>query len=107
MERTVPIKINALGLSGIVDTIVVSEEIGSEKPDERNFKVIEHTFPNYNYVYIADNLRKDFISPNQLGWNSIGLIDNGLNMHFDGHRYFHKKTAPNAFVTCFGEINVV
>ncbi|MEO1013294.1 MAG: HAD family hydrolase, partial [Bacteroidota bacterium] len=81
-------KISALGLSKIVDKIVISGEIGSEKPNETNYRIIEETFPGFDYIYIADNLRKDFITPNRLGWNSIGLVDNGSNMHFDGHLYF-------------------
>lgn len=106
-KSTQTIKLKALGILPLVDKIVISEEIGSEKPDERNYRIIEEAFPECNYLYMADNLRKDFISPNILGWNSIGLVDNGFNMHYDGHLYFNKERRPKSFVTSFKEINIV
>lgn len=104
---TQTVKLKALGIYEIVDKIVISEEVGSEKPDEQNYRIIENAFPNCNYLYMADNLRKDFISPNRLGWNTVGLVDNGLNMHFDGHLYFEDSHRPQNFVTSFFEINIV
>ncbi|SDE76190.1 putative hydrolase of the HAD superfamily [Pricia antarctica] len=100
-------KLKALDIIDRVDKIVVSEEVGSEKPDERNYRIIEEAFPDCTYLYMADNLRKDFIAPNKLGWQTLGLIDNGLNMHFDGHGYFDKSHMPQQFVTSFEEINIV
>ncbi len=100
-------KLKALDIIDRVDKIVVSEEVGSEKPDERNYRIIEEAFPDGTYLYMADNLRKDFIAPNKLGWQTLGLIDNGLNMHFDGHSYFDKSHMPQQFVTSFEEINIV
>ncbi len=100
-------KLNALDIIDRVDKIVISEEVGSEKPDERNYRIIEQAFPDCTYLYMADNLRKDFIAPNKLGWQTVGLIDNGLNMHFDGHKYFDKTNKPQQFVTSFEEINIV
>lgn len=29
----------------------------------------------------GDNLRKDFITPNKLGWKTICLLDDGRNIH--------------------------
>ena len=100
-------KLNALDIIDRIDKIVISEEVGSEKPDERSYRIIEQAFPDCTYLYMADNLRKDFIAPNKLGWQTVGLIDNGLNMHFDGHKYFDKTNKPQQFVTSFEEINIV
>lgn len=100
-------KLKALGITDLIDKIVISEEIGSEKPAIRNYKLIEEVFKDCIYLYMADNLRKDFISPNLLGWQTLGLVDNGLNMHFDGHLYFDKEHAPQAFVHSFNEINII
>ena len=104
---TQTVKIKALGIYEIIDKIVISEEVGSEKPNKKNFQIIENTFPNCSYLYMADNLRKDFISPNELGWKTLGLADNGLNMHYDGHLYFDENHKPQAFVSSFTEINVL
>lgn len=101
------VKLDALGITSMVDKIIISEEIGSEKPEERNYLLIEEAFPNHSYLYMADNLRKDFISPNKLEWNSIGLVDNGLNMHYDSHLYYTENCSPKNFVTSFKEINII
>jgi putative hydrolase of the HAD superfamily len=106
-KSTQTVKIKALGILPLLDKIVISEEIGSEKPDLNNYLIIEKTFPDCNYLYMADNLRKDFITPNTLGWQTIGLIDNGLNMHYDGHLYFDPAQRPKSFVTSFKELNIV
>ncbi len=106
-KTTQRVKLKALDLIDRVDKIIISEEVGSEKPDERNYRIIEETFTDCTYLYMADNLRKDFIAPNKLGWQTVGLIDNGLNMHFDGHKYFDKSHMPQQFVSSFEEINVV
>ena len=100
-------KIEALGLLDYIDTIIISEETGFEKPERHNYKIIEETFPNGNYWYIADNIRKDFLAPNQMGWKSIGLIDNGLNIHHDSHLHFDIKKSPKYLVLSFEEIKIV
>lgn len=100
-------KIHALGLTKVMDKIVISEDIGSEKPDERNFKTIELQLPATNYYYIADNLRKDFIAPNNRGWKTIGLLDNGMNIHPDSHLYMDRRHMPHEFISSFKEINIL
>jgi len=74
-------KIKALGIENYFDKIVVSEEIGTEKPHINNFKTFETTFGNGQYYYIGDNIKKDFITPNKLKWTTICLKDIGLNVH--------------------------
>lgn len=100
-------KLEALGLLGFIDKIVISEETGSEKPEEKNYRIIEEAFENCIYCYVAENIRKDFIAPNRLGWKTIGLIDNGLNIHHDGYLYFDRIEMPQDFVLSFEEINIV
>ncbi|MDG1697383.1 MAG: HAD-IA family hydrolase [Polaribacter sp.] len=77
-------KIKALGLKTYMDFIVVSEEIGSEKPSLKNYQIFEDKFAEKEskFLYIGDNLKKDFVTPNKLGWDSIFLRDKkGLNVH--------------------------
>ena len=100
-------KLEALGIVALIDKVVISEEIGSEKPDERNYRIMEEAFADCSYLFMADNLRKDFITPNQRGWKTLGLIDNGLNMHFDSHKYCDKRHSPQGWVTSFEEINII
>ena len=100
-------KIIALGLEEYTDKIVISEETGFEKPNRHNFKCIENFFPNATYYYIADNLKKDFIAPNELGWHTIGLIDNGLNVHHNSYQYFQVTHRPQNFILSIAELVVV
>ena len=73
-------KLKALKIEDLFDKIIVSEEFGSTKPDERNFKIfLENDIEEY--YYIADNTKKDFVTPNKLGWTSICLLDQGSNIH--------------------------
>ncbi len=73
-------KIRALGIEDLFDKIVISEEFGSTKPDLRNFEAF-HVFGPGEYFYVSDNVNKDFIAPNQLGWKTICLMDAGRNIH--------------------------
>lgn len=73
-------KLKALKIEDLFDKIIVSEEFGSTKPDERNFKIfLENDIEEY--YYIADNTKKDFVTPNKLGWTSICILNKGFNIH--------------------------
>ena len=74
-------KLRQLGLLDNLDALVISEEVGVEKPDGRGFEKIQKHFNCSEYYYIGDNYHKDFLSPNKLGWHTIALKDNGLNIH--------------------------
>ncbi|MFI1743919.1 HAD family hydrolase [Thalassobellus sediminis] len=104
-EITQTNKINKLGLKKFLDLIVISEVVGTEKPNENNYKIIESHFPNYNYIYIGDNIKKDFITPNIRKWKTVGLIDNGLNIHNDDSFFISEKPfLPNYFINSYNEI---
>jgi len=79
----------------------------TEKPDENNFRIIEDTFPDCSYTYIADNFKKDFITPNKRNWNSIGLLDNGKNIHNNTYDYANNIYSPKNLITRINEIAVV
>lgn len=76
-------KIHALGLDKYInDNIIISEEVGSEKPSSANYEMFSKSCkPNSRFVYVGDNPSKDFITPNRLGWITIGLKDDGRNIH--------------------------
>jgi len=73
-------KIKALGLETVFDKIIISEEFGSEKPNEKNYRAFM-AVQDMDFYYIADNPGKDFITPNKLGWKTICILDNGHNIH--------------------------
>ena len=76
-------KINKLGLTNyfVNENIIISEEFGFSKPDIEPYKYFMGRYPDSNFIYIGDNTQKDFIAPKLLGWLSIGLVDNGKNIH--------------------------
>ena len=76
-------KIRALGLLQYMeeDNILISEAHGHQKPDAYAFRMIEHLHGNCDYLYVGDNPNKDFLAPNQLGWRTFCLKDNGRNIH--------------------------
>jgi putative hydrolase of the HAD superfamily len=76
-------KIEVLGLYKYIDSDnnIISEEFGSEKPDVRNYQYFMDKYPQSEFVYIADNPCKDFVTPNKLGWMTIGLLNDSRNIH--------------------------
>lgn len=73
-------KIKALDIESLFDLIVISEEFGSEKPSEANYKIFDK-FGTKDFYYIGDNVSKDFITPNKLGWQSLCLMGTIENIH--------------------------
>lgn len=74
-------KLKALGLDNCFKNIIISEEIGSEKPDKRNFEKAILNTKGDQCFYIGDNTKKDFITPNKMDWTTICLKDQGQNIH--------------------------
>lgn len=100
-------KLEGLGILHFIDKIIISEEIGSEKPNVANFKAVENSISRSNHYYIADNLKKDFIAPNSLGWKSIALVDNGKNIHFESHPYMGEELQPQYSILSLKEICII
>lgn len=98
-------KIEALGLSSFIDGFTISEDIGFEKPSQEPYKFFMAKFKAKDYVYIADNYNKDFIAPNQLGWRTIALSDNGLNVHLR-KKNMDSITFPKEVIESFKELEI-
>jgi putative hydrolase of the HAD superfamily len=74
-------KIRALKIEELFSDLLISEEFGTAKPDERNYRYFENKYPNRQFYYFGDNTSKDFIVPQKLGWTSICVKDAGRNIH--------------------------
>lgn len=75
-------KLKALGMEGFFDIEIISEEFGSEKPSLANYQAVMDKFPEREiFIYVGDNPSKDFLAPNQLGWRTICLKNDGRNIH--------------------------
>lgn len=77
-------KIKALGLGRWIENedVVISEEFGSEKPAFANYEYFMNRYPEcHDFTFVGDNLKKDFVAPNALGWMTVCLKDDGRNIH--------------------------
>lgn len=98
-------KIEALGLLQYMapEDMIISEAFGSEKPDVRNYQYFRDKYPQSELIYIADNPRKDFVTPNQLGWMTIGVLNDGRNIH-PQNLDVEKEYLPQIWVKSCAEI---
>lgn len=77
-------KIKALGLMRYLkkeDHLIISEEYQSRKPEERNYSYFQNLYPKSRFMYVGDNVEKDFLAPNRLRWTTVCLLDDGRNIH--------------------------
>lgn len=98
-------KIAALGLERYIlyDDIVISEEFGTEKPSEANYRYFSNRYSHISrFIYIGDNPTKDFIAPNRLGWTTIGILDNGENIHEQKYS-LSKEEEPKIWIKSINE----
>jgi putative hydrolase of the HAD superfamily len=75
------LKISSLGIEGFFEDIYISEEVGAGKPELKSFAAIDLIHPQKSIVYIADNPKKDFIAPKELGWKSVGILNLNTRVH--------------------------
>lgn len=76
-------KVEALDLRQFSSVVILTEILGREfrKPDPRSFQYVARHIPASAYFYIADNPKKDFQAPKQLGWVTV-RIRRPLGLHF-------------------------
>ncbi len=71
------LKLEATGLAGHFDAVVFTEQLGREcwKPSPAGFREIARRLgaAHRECVYVGDNLAKDFVAPNALGWRTVCL----------------------------------
>ena len=72
------LKVEALGIEKYFQHIVYTEQLGREfwKPSPAGFEKILTRFDitGENCVYVGDDLKKDFIAPNELGFKTVHII---------------------------------
>ena len=94
-------KMEALGLNRWImdEDIVISEEFGSEKPTSANYEYFMKRYPECDeFIYIGDNLKKDFIAPNALRWLTVCLKDDGRNIHKHDFTSVSTKAMPKIII---------
>jgi putative hydrolase of the HAD superfamily len=97
-------KLKALGIETYFHDIIISEEFGSEKPDERNYLYFENKYPGREFYFFGDNLSKDFVVPRKLGWRTICITDSGNHIH---KQIFNAGNTTDYRVSGFEEISLL
>lgn len=96
------LKIKSLGLDHI--PVYISEEWGSVKPEPKRFNKIMSDFSMSHFVYIGDNPKKDFVTPNNLGWLTLGLKGNDRNVHSQDCADLSQEYHPERWLSSLEEL---
>ena len=86
-------------VSGIVDEIFYSFDLGYTKSDDESYKYIENKmgYKSNEFLHIGDTLKSDYLKPKSNGWNALyyGNTDDESIEHIDNlHsvlKYIRKK----------------
>lgn len=96
------LKIHALGLSKI--PAYISEDFNASKPSTLMYNRVMEDIPAKRYCYIGDNPAKDFIAPNALGWTTVGVLDNGRNIHSQNNTSLCHDQKPHHWIDDIGDL---
>ncbi|WP_224490190.1 HAD family hydrolase [Robertkochia flava] len=99
-------KIEELHIGSYFDFIHISEESGHEKTSAYNFERVSEKYPGFQLFYIGDNPAKDFYHPNQAGWATIGILDNGLHIHNQNICEQKKEYLPDNWIWNFKDLKI-
>jgi putative hydrolase of the HAD superfamily len=84
-------KVKALGIENFFDSIIYTEKLGTEfwKPSPKGFEkmLTDLKVRAVEAVYVGDNLEKDFIAPNRMGFKTVRIMRS---------RGIHTGSAPSA-----------
>ena len=57
-----------------------------------------------SFIYVGDNVKKDFITPNALGWKTICLKDDGRNIHKQDFTLTPEQALPKKTILSLKEL---
>lgn len=104
-------KIEALGLMEWIDwdKVLINEDNKYFKPNHWSFdRMMLHCYEQYTgaelkFYYVGDNPKKDFLAPNQLGWETVCLLDDGKNIHSQDFS-LPEEFLPKVKICCIKEL---
>lgn len=96
------LKLAALGLCDW--SVYISEEYRSTKPAPDRFFAIQKDLPADQYVYIADNVKKDFLGCNPLGWITVGMRGTDSNIYSQSMQGLSVQHMPAYWVNSWDEL---
>ena len=101
-------KVKSINIDAYFQEYYLTDQWGARywKPSTFVFKKVEDDFKSFGnkFVYVSDNPAKDFVAPNQLGWDSIHIKRefgeyNGINIPSNGK--------PRATINSLFELNEI
>ena len=101
------LKLKALGLADFFDNVLISEAYRSEKPCDKRFVFLQNQYSSTNnqFIYIGDNIKKDFVTPNRLGWLTIGLKASEHNIHIHHPDDFDAAYHPQYWIDSLTDLS--
>lgn len=97
-------KIRALDIVDYFDGILISEETGGDKTTSVPWTRVEQDFgaPGERFVYVGDNLSKDFRLPGLRGWTTVMSLDrDGVNVFGQHMDVWPPEYLPKVVMTDF------
>ena len=85
----------SLGLSSFP---AIFDDYSDTKPSPLRYEFIMKDFPAQAYFYIADNPKKDFLAPNHLGWQTVGLLGSAFNIHSQDVSHLNPDYLPSFWI---------
>jgi putative hydrolase of the HAD superfamily len=95
-------KIAALGIGGYFTDLYISAETGSDKKEGVIFKRLNERYKGWKVYVLGDNVHKDFCWPLRFGWTTIGLRDQGRNIHKQENS--ENSCQPEHYIDSFTEL---
>ncbi|WP_165089031.1 HAD family hydrolase [Neisseria yangbaofengii] len=101
------LKLQSLGIHNLFDDVLISEAYRSEKPCAERFEYIENKYSRENskFIYIGDNIKKDFITPKLMGWLTIGLEASENNIHINDPNDFTSEYHPHFWIKSLDKLS--
>lgn len=99
-------KIIALRLDKLMspDMIYVSEEFGEEKITGASMHDIMAKHPGEHYTYVGDNLAKDFVRGNEMGWETVCVKASPVNIFPQDFKNTNPKYLPKKVINNLYEL---
>lgn len=105
-------KIRALGLTEWVDEscIIINSYKECFKPNPSGYERLIQAVHSLaleeelSFMYVGDNLKKDFIYPNQHGWQTVCLKNDGRNIHPQNFDAAPAEALPGMVIESLREI---
>ncbi|WP_231183177.1 HAD family hydrolase [Haladaptatus sp. DYF46] len=68
-------KIDAHGLESLVDTVIISNEVGARKPDPAIFEEAKRRLDADEFIYIGDTFEEDIVPAREQGFGTVYVGD--------------------------------